>query len=554
MSWQRCVALSTIVGGLVVAVACKNSAGPNNNLPSCGARGTPLSLSVAQYALTDVATDSGCVTFAANTSADTAEYLVLPWSVGGLQLNAPFVLQAASPLTASISASRVPSSTPHTTRGAAAVSFDHFLRELGRSRRYPVRSMASAAMSSQPRTSVPAAPPVVGDKRTFKVCSNNNCSPTVNVGAVAKSVGQHIAIYVDTLAPTPGLPQSDLDSLRDVFDTRLYTLDTLTFGHVSDIDGNSVVIVLMTNQVNKLVSTSDCNATGYVAGFFFPGDLDPSFSSQYNNGEIFYSIVADSTGTLSCAHKNSDVNFTTPITFTHEFQHMINFVEHVLVKGAPESEEGWLDEGLSKYAEEIAGRSFGDNAHFSQFAIGDVLDAGEYFQKTGTSPLLIPVDQGSLASVGASWLFTRYIVDRFGDSLPGKLVRTTLTGANNVATQTGQPFDQTVGRWAFANWVDSLPGFTTPPELQYTSWNFRRTFSSLHTQDAKNFPLVYPLVPTIATANAVNVTGALWSGSGVYVRVMQPPNSGAFTLHLSGPSGASISASVVPRLNVLRIR
>src|SRR3954452_14433374 len=114
------------MGGLVVAVACKNSAGPNN-LPSCGAQGTPLSLSVAQYALTDVATDSGCVTFAANTSADTAEYLVLPWSVGGLEVSAPFVLQSASPLTASIAAARSPAMAVPRSRGSAAVAFDHFL-------------------------------------------------------------------------------------------------------------------------------------------------------------------------------------------------------------------------------------------------------------------------------------------------------------------------------------------------------------------------------------------------------------------------------------------
>jgi len=145
-------------------------------------------------------------------------------------------------------------------------------------------------------------------------------------------------------------------------------------------------------------------------------------------------------------------------------------------------------------------------------------------------------------------------VDQFGDSLPGKLVRTGLRGANNVATQTGQSFAQSIARWAFANWVDSLPGFTTPPELQYTSWNFRRTFGSLHANYPTDFPLAYPLVPTIAAASSVNVSGTLWSGSGEYVRVMQPPNSAEFTLHFSGPNGALVSAAVQPRLSVLRIR
>src|SRR6266540_2139494 len=343
--------LLTCAGVLGFTGCSESSAGPSH-LPSCGAHGTQLSLAVGAYTSINPASDSGCVTFAANTSPDTAEYLVLPWSGGGTPgSSAPFTLQSAAPA-ASISLSRL-APAPAGTRGATPLAFDHFLRELARSRRYP------QADRSVPRPSPAAGPPTVGSARSFKVCANPSCSTTVNVGAVARAVGVHIAIYIDTLAPSPGLSASDLDSLKNVFDTRLYPLDTVTFGHVSDIDSNTVVIVLMSNQVNKLVTTAQCNSSGYIAGFFFPGDLEPGFSTNYNNGEVFYSIVADSTGTLSCAHKNSDVNRVTPVTFTHEFQHMINFAEHVLVKNG-NYEDGWLDEGLSKYAEEIAGRSFGD--------------------------------------------------------------------------------------------------------------------------------------------------------------------------------------------------
>jgi hypothetical protein len=266
-----------------------------------------------------------------------------------------------------------------------------------------------------------------------------------------------------------------------------------------------------------------------------------------------YSIVPDPSGTLSCQHSVTQVTQLVPVTFVHEFQHMINFVEHVLVKGG-DGEEGWLDEGLSKYAEEIAGRSFGDNQHFSQFAIGDVFDAYQYLSATGSSPLLIPEDSGSLAEIGASWLFTRFIVDRFGDSLPGRLVRTALAGAANVTAQTGQPFAQTVGQWGLANWVSDLPGFSAPSELQYRSWHFRTTFASLHSQNGGEFPLAYPLVPVASAGSAVNVSGTLWSGSGQYVRALQGPNGAAFTLRFSGPNGGAVSASVIPRLIVLRIR
>ena len=560
------VSLLAVLGGwgglgiVAFMAACSSNGVGTGNLPSCAAHGTQLTLAVGAYRSIDPASDSGCVTFAANTGADSAEYLVLPWSAGGTpQSSAPFELQSATPL-ASIAMSRAFASRPAGNRGANAVAFDHFLRQLGRNHRYlSTNRSAPVAATAVPKS--PAGPPTVGNARTFKVCADMSCDSLANVGAVARSVGAHIAIYIDTLAPSPGLSASDLDSLKSVFDSRLYPLDTTTFGQVSDIDANTMVIVLMSNQVNKLVTKADCNTSGYIAGFFFPGDLAPGFSTTYNDGEIFYSIVADPAGTLSCVHTTAEVNDVTPVTFTHEFQHMINFAEHVLVRGANDSEEGWLDEGLSKYAEELAGRSYladADTAMFSKYAFGDAYDSYQYLLATGDTPLLIPVDQGTLPMVGASWLFTRYLVDQFGAALPGKLVQTTLTGAANVAAQTGQPFDQTISRWALANWVSDLPGFSAASELQYTSWHFRRTFGSLHTQDSiahrHDFPLAYPLVPTLSAGNAVNISGTLHSGSGEYVRAVQPPGGAEFTLHLSANGTVAVSPVVTPRLIVLRIR
>ncbi len=547
------------LGAVALASACGGDSSGPSPLPACGAPGTQLSLVVAAYVSLDPVLDSGCVTFAANSSSDTAEYLVLPQSAGGAAaLSAPFELASASPTPSGPAPSfarEAQASHGGGAHGRTAVTFDMYLRSIGRGDRYPQVPLAAPPLGSVPPRPAPTGPPVLGSARTFKVCSNLSCSTLANVGATVRAVGAHIAIYVDTLAPAGGLDSADYDALKQVFDTLLYPLDTATFGSVSDIDANTVVTVVMSNTVNSLVSNSQCISSGYVAGFFFPGDLDPVFAPQFNNGEVFYSIVADPGGTLSCAHSRSEVKSVMPVTFTHEFQHMINFVAHVRTRGG-DSEEGWLDEGLSKYAEEIAGRAFlpGDPASFSQFAIGDVYDAYQYLLDPGSSPLLIPVDNGTLAEVGASWLFTRYIVDQFGGTLPRQLVQTAQTGAANVSAQTGQPFAQTVSRWGLANWVSDLPGFAVPTELQYSSWHFRNTFASLHAQDGANFPLAYPLVPLLASANSVNISGTLWSGSGEYVRVVQPPGGGTFTLHLSANGTTPVSTAIVPRLNIVRIR
>jgi hypothetical protein len=221
------------------------------------------------------------------------------------------------------------------------------------------------------------------------------------------------------------------------------------------------------------------------------------------------------------------------------------------------SEDGWLDEGLSKYAEEIAGRAYlaaGDSAKFSDYAIGSVYDGYQYLNATGTSPLLIEFDNGTLAEVGASWLFMRYLVDQYGDSLPHKLVSSGSVGAANVAAQTGHSFDTTVTRWALANWVSDLNGFTAPPELQYTTWHFRSTFASLHSQDPTDFPLAYPLVPTISQGGATNVSGVLRSGSGVFHRALQAPGAPGFALFFVRSGTTPLPAAIVPRLSVIRVR
>src|SRR2546428_599839 len=129
------------------------------------------------------------------------------------------------------------------------------------------------------------------------------------------------------------LSGADFLSLRYKFDTLLYVRDTLAFGRESDIDQNGVVIVLMTNAVNQLVSASECSA-GFVAGYFYGADL---IFGQGNNGEIFYSLVADPLGALSCPHSVAQVNSLVPGTFIPEVQHMISFGQHYLKPpGAPQ--------------------------------------------------------------------------------------------------------------------------------------------------------------------------------------------------------------------------
>src|SRR5262249_18214392 len=148
----------------------------------------------------------------------------------------------------------------------------------------------------------------------------------------------------------------DINALGATFDTDLYPIDTATFGTPSDIDMNGVIFVLLTPKVNAMTPSAQCASEGYVAGFFFGLDLLPAQPNS-NDAEIFYSIVPDPGGTFSCSHPTSVVKNLVLATFIHEFQHMISWNQHVIVRGG-NNEDTWLNEGLSHIAEEMGSRYY----------------------------------------------------------------------------------------------------------------------------------------------------------------------------------------------------
>ena len=536
--------------GASLAAGCTSSdrtltRGP---LPPCAAAST-VSLGAGAYTTYDIASDSGCALFQANAStSDSAEYLVVVQAAGGSPGDSASYLIEADLATSRPprGAAAVPPRTA-SARGSIQAAFERGLRARAR------QSAAAAGAVLRAAAAAPVgAPPTVGSLRSFSVCSNLDCTAYRPVTARALIVGTHIALYEDTLAPADGFGPADLAGLERVFDTRVYRLDTLAFGRESDVDGNGVVIVLLTTLVNRLVSPAQCDTGGYITGFFDAADLDPSTAATHNHGEVFYGMVPDPSGSLSCAHSTARVAAVLPTTFAHEFEHMINYVQHVLVRGGP-PEDDWLDESLAKLAEELTAESYlpGDTATFAGDVYEDLYCAGQYLLAPESHFLLTITDQ-SFGDVGAGWLFVRWLVDQRGTGITRPLVQTSLTGTANVTAAAGLPFATLASRWALANWVSDLPGFDAPGELRYASWRFRSALAALHLRDSLDFPRPFPLVPVSVSAGMPDLGGWVRAGSGVYLLVHQDPGEGPDTL-LVNPGTAAIPASLEPRLAVIRL-
>ena len=541
------------LGGCLL-FACSDGTDPGDPATLTCTEASIQTLAVGEYRIVDPYEKGACVRLPAAGSGG-AEHLYVALSTAGNEtpkgVLAPYALAGTPPVVAA--------------RGVARRSVSATLGRPNTRAAFSSRLRAyEHTLAQGPRLSAVRAParvPVrlpLGIKRTFAVLASATRIDTfVPVTGTVVFTGEHVAIFLDDDIPPGGYSPSDINSVGSLFDDHLYRIDTLAFGPESDIDNNGQVVVLLSDEVNKL---GDCsgNASQAIAGFFFAGDLVSTFPGS-NDGEIFYGWVPGSCG-ITLANATSFL----PEVFVHEFQHMISFHQHVIVAGGP-AEATWLNEGLSTFAEELAARSVPSDRCvngdcLSQFASSNRDNAAGYLSNTEAYYLVVPGDSVlSLQEYGATWLFTRWLVDHFaaqqplGTDFTRGLVQTTQVGSANVEAATGESFSKLVGEWQLANFLDDLPG-TVPASsrLQYSSWDLRALFGGIGS---------YPLVPD-TTVDGRQVSGVPYSrsdslraGSGVHVLIGQSAGGGTVDFQLTDPTGTSLpTAQAEPRIALFRIR
>ncbi|MEP6571211.1 MAG: hypothetical protein ABJD11_00895 [Gemmatimonadota bacterium] len=537
-------------GVVVSAAACggSNVTTPPPNI-DCSTV-APTALAVGAQAIIDPTTTGGCLNLPA-ASAGGAEHLIVALSTAGTETGSgvqgtySFAGQPGASVPANPSAARLHAFAPPSTAG----EFHRMLRERERA----IAADPASLLPNVTKNSA-SAPVFVGDHRAFQVCADPTCTGYVTVTATAKFVGLKGAIFLDDTVPTGGYLQSDIDAVGTLFDgpaPNMYSIDTTAFGRESDIDNNGVVIILLSDQINKL--SGNCSQTGSVIlGYFFGNDLTNNANS--NHGEVFYGLVPDPNN-VNCQISASFAIRNIAPTFIHEFQHMISFNQHVLVQGGS-AEETWLNEGLSHYAEYLGGSELNasqcdQNDCFSQFSQNDLSNAFNYLNNPEQFFLIEPLtSQGGLEERGANWLFVRWFTGAFaadsvlGTDMTRALVQTNLTGAANVSTQSGVNFSTLVTQWQMANYLESRPGFSEPTgRLHYKSIDLAADFGLLGLG-------AYPLAPDITTSGNYSRTGTLKAGSGPQLRVVQ----GASALPVKLQVTTSNSATVQPRIGVVRLQ
>lgn len=463
-----------------------------------------------------------------------AQYLVMVQSGSSIGAAAhPFTFtllddDGASPGTARLSQRpvAVPSGNPVHTR---------FERELRAFEDARVRARPTGPPTA--RSSEPQPVPTVGERRTFSVYRNPG--DFAQVSAVARFVGDRAAFFVDEDAPAGGYTTADLQAYSDQFDDVVHPAVTDRFGTPSDLDGNQRIVVLLTPVVNALTPRG---ALGFVGGFFLGIDLLPDENGS-NAAEVFYTLVPDPDGIFSDARPKDRLQAVTPAILAHEFQHMVNFKERVLDRGAEGNDAVWLSEGLAQFAEELVARSYdalGDDQNAALYRVGAIDRARRYLAGPDTVSLLVSIGQGTLAERGGGFLHVLYLEDHFGGAVIRDLTQTTRTGVANVEAETGTPWPDLLSDWWTAVWLDGPSPIPGPRD--YPTVDLRTYLGS-----------PYPLEPEELGGSDAEVSGSLRSAAVRYY-IVTPGQGGSTTLRLGGQGGGASLPQAGMRLRIVRIQ
>ncbi|HJN73657.1 MAG TPA: hypothetical protein QGF58_06950, partial [Myxococcota bacterium] len=346
-----------------------------------------------------------------------------------------------------------------------------------------VSTKATTVANKEARPFVKASPPpqppysesdVGGSESEFHIRNDfeDRKSYTV-VTATLWAVGTNVTIWVDNdhaidwdydcngivdeadSRGAYGFDNCDLQAVADVVDTNIVTNIDATFGEPSDINGDEQVTVVISPVLNSLpLSSEDEDDWNNVVGSYASPSVDLQDFDEANNPgsdmqEIMYVFAPDPHGFANVYHPVAIEEYTSMALQAEIARSYLKLVLYNQRLIAPEEEgetpgsveDDWLIEGLGTVA--------ADQCGFGAYYFVDAwlhLDA----------PYLYTLTEYELEGFGSSipkggqYLFVRWLVDVYGESILGSLTVTTDTGVDNVEAATEEDFATLVRQWQVA--------------------------------------------------------------------------------------------------------
>ena len=382
--------------------------------------------------------------------------------------------------------------------------------------RLPIVDLAPRVSIPPPTTRLPAT------ERTFHLMTQSGLPTAASsyraIPSRLRAVGRRVQIYVDA-ADLANVETATLRDLVESFDNRVWPAVAERFGPATDVDGDGRFTILLTRWLSRLAE-GQIRVDGFVRG----ADLDRRQPAPFGNrADMMY---------LN-ANLMSGPQLRTVVA--HEYAHAVTFSRKVLdadPQGPLDSsaeEEGWLDEAIAHLVEDELGFSrtnldYRVSAFLSQperyrLVVDDYFTA-DLFRSHGNR--------------GATYLFLRWCVDRFGPRLLDVLVRSPRRGVGNLEAATGMPFAELFRRWTIAVYCSGLDPKSAEAG-QYRSINLRG--------ELEDWILAGPRAATLGDGDPAHVYSA--EGTSTHFVLIRKQPAGPTRVEVTGPPQAELQVTVV---------
>ncbi len=305
---------------------------------------------------------------------------------------------------------------------------------------------------------VPAPPRQLGDQETFWV-SNNDTDEHFQILATLQYVTDHVYFWVEDGV---GFREREVADLAETFDSQIYPTNREFFGSewTPGIDEDPHIYILLAENLGN-----------GIAGYFPTTDEFHPLVQEFSNSHEMFMLNADTV--------DLDDEFAFGV-LAHEFQHMIHWNQD-------RNEDTWLDEGFSSLAMFLNGYT---NGGFDFLFIQD-----PDLQLTDW-----PVDPDATGPhYGASFLFTTYFLDRFGEEATQALVAHPANGLVSV--------DAVLAELGIA---DPLTGAPITADDVFLDWVLASYLDNPRVADGRYTYSNYPSAPQPRDTESVSDCGLSW--------------------------------------------
>ena len=329
----------------------------------------------------------------------------------------------------------------------------------------PARSSALVAAEPRPRSlhapeqGLPAQvaapePSVAGPHRAFCVVPGLDFSRHVRKPATRVALTDHGAFYVDD-DDLSHYEAPFIDALAQAYEQRVWPADTAAFGAPTDVDQNGRILVLLTHELGAHLNG------GWLIGYFGNADLlsarDDSADCSgggSNHAEIVYLNDVQNGGANGYSAQDLGASVY-PATLAHEIQHLLNLGHRCVERRCASGEETWVNEALSKLAEDLAGYGWNGALGRSEGAAYLSRSGGNLRGYDGRS--LTQWEGDPIGNYQGVHSFLRFFADRLGPSVVSSL-ESGAGGREGMEDALGRPLSRAMAEWATALLVSNERG------------------------------------------------------------------------------------------------